>query len=228
SCAFKRCNVLPIKSVMCSSPLATELAWEPSASGQTQVPVHERSCCLPVGGQIGDASVLRPLLAHQRFAGLNVVPLIDRAMQRGQMGSRMRRGSGALHKPHDGSPNVKQASATRRSRATKREPRPLAKHRLSKRWGVEAARPTLPRARLSTKLTYRTSHPLEVRLGNIGRCLLAMRSLSMAMTWTRRVEACGHDVRWMAAKYVRPVCRSQRNGFNDQQAMPRPSHGPNP
>jgi len=55
-----------------------------------------------------------------------------------------------------------------------------------------------------------------------------MRSLSVAMTWTRRVEACGHDVRWMAAKYVRPVCRSQRNGFNDQQAMPRPSHGPNP
>jgi hypothetical protein len=30
----------------------------------------------------------------------------------------------------------------------------------------------------------------------------------------------------MAAKYVRPVCRSQKNGFNDQQAMPRPSHGP--
>jgi transposase len=35
----------------------------------------------------------------------------------------------------------------------------------------------------------------------------------------RRVDALGHDVRLMAAKYVRPFCRKQKNDFNDAQAI---------
>jgi len=35
----------------------------------------------------------------------------------------------------------------------------------------------------------------------------------------RRLKSLGHDVRLMAAKYVRPFCRKQKNDFNDAEAI---------
>jgi len=35
----------------------------------------------------------------------------------------------------------------------------------------------------------------------------------------RRLQSLGHDVRLMAAKYVRPFCRKQKNDFNDAEAI---------
>jgi transposase len=60
---------------------------------------------------------------------------------------------------------------------------------------------------------------VEVRLANMAACLVGMEACVGAHHLARRVEALGHDVRLMAAKYVRPFCRKQKNDFNDAQAI---------
>jgi transposase len=60
---------------------------------------------------------------------------------------------------------------------------------------------------------------IEVRLANLAPCLVGMEACVGAHHLGRRVEALGHDVRLMAAKYVRPFCRKQKNDFNDAQAI---------
>src|SRR5688572_22477411 len=48
---------------------------------------------------------------------------------------------------------------------------------------------------------------VEVRLANMASCLVGMEACVGAHHLGRRVAALGHDVRLMAAKYVRPFCR---------------------
>lgn len=60
---------------------------------------------------------------------------------------------------------------------------------------------------------------VEVRLANMAPCLVGMEACVGAHHLDRRVAALGHDVRLMAAKYVRPFCRKQKNDFNDAQAI---------
>jgi transposase len=60
---------------------------------------------------------------------------------------------------------------------------------------------------------------IEVRLANMAPCLVGMEACVGAHHLARRVEALGHDVRLMAAKYLRPFCRKQKNDFNDAQAI---------
>ncbi len=60
---------------------------------------------------------------------------------------------------------------------------------------------------------------VEVRLANLAPCLVGMEACVGAHHLGRRIEALGHDVRLMAAKYVRPFCRKQKNDFNDAQAI---------
>ena len=60
---------------------------------------------------------------------------------------------------------------------------------------------------------------VEVRFANLGPCLVGMEACVGAHHLGRRLDAFGHDVRLMAAKYVRPFCRKQKNDFNDAQAI---------
>jgi transposase len=60
---------------------------------------------------------------------------------------------------------------------------------------------------------------VELRLANMAPCLVGMEACVGAHHLGRRVAALGHDVRLMAAKYVRPFCRKQKNDFNDAQAI---------
>jgi len=60
---------------------------------------------------------------------------------------------------------------------------------------------------------------VEVRLANTAPCLVGMEACVGAHHLGRRVAALGHDVRLMAAKYVRPFCCKQKNDFNDAQAI---------
>jgi transposase len=50
-------------------------------------------------------------------------------------------------------------------------------------------------------------------------CLVGMEACVVAHHLARRLDALGHDVCLMAAKYVRPFCRKQKNDFNDAQAI---------
>jgi transposase len=60
---------------------------------------------------------------------------------------------------------------------------------------------------------------LEVRLANMAPCLVGMEACVGSHHLGRRLQALGHDVRLMAAKYVRPFCRKQKNDFNDAEAI---------
>jgi transposase len=60
---------------------------------------------------------------------------------------------------------------------------------------------------------------LEVRLANMAPCLVGMEACVGSHHLGRRLQALGHDVRLMAAKYVRPFCRKQKNDFNEAEAI---------
>jgi transposase len=60
---------------------------------------------------------------------------------------------------------------------------------------------------------------VEPRLANMPVCLVGMEACVGAHHLGRRLKALGHDVRLMAAKYVRPFCRKQKNDFNDAEAI---------
>jgi transposase len=60
---------------------------------------------------------------------------------------------------------------------------------------------------------------VEVRLVNMAPCLVGMEACVGAHHLGRRLQTLGHDVRLMAAKYVRPFCRKQKNDFNDALAI---------
>jgi transposase len=60
---------------------------------------------------------------------------------------------------------------------------------------------------------------VEVRLANMSRCLVGMEACVGAHHLVRQLRALGHDVRLMAAKYVRPYSKGQKNDFRDAEAI---------
>ena len=60
---------------------------------------------------------------------------------------------------------------------------------------------------------------VEVRLTNLTPCLVGLEACVGAHHLGRWLQSLGHDVRLMAAKYVRPFCRKQKNDFNDAEAI---------
>ena len=60
---------------------------------------------------------------------------------------------------------------------------------------------------------------VEARLANMPRCLVGMEACVGAHHLGRQLGALGHDVRLMAAKYVRPYSKGQKNDFRDAEAI---------
>jgi transposase len=50
-------------------------------------------------------------------------------------------------------------------------------------------------------------------------CLIGMEACSGAHEWARRMQALGHEVRIMAARFVAPYRRSGKNDGNDAEAI---------
>jgi len=60
---------------------------------------------------------------------------------------------------------------------------------------------------------------VEARLANMPPCLIGMEACVGAHHLSRRLQSQGHDARLMAAKYVRPYSKGQKNDFRDAEAI---------
>jgi transposase len=60
---------------------------------------------------------------------------------------------------------------------------------------------------------------VQVRLANMRPCLVGMEACVGAHHLGRQLMALGHDVRLMAAKYLRPYSKGQKNDFRDAEAI---------
>ena len=60
---------------------------------------------------------------------------------------------------------------------------------------------------------------VEARLANMPRCLVGMEACVGAHHLGRQLRALGHEVRLMAAMYVRPYSKGQKNDFRDAEAI---------
>jgi transposase len=60
---------------------------------------------------------------------------------------------------------------------------------------------------------------LAARFANMPPCLVGMEACVGAHHLSRRLKALGHDARLMAAKYVRPYSKEQKNDFRDAEAI---------
>ena len=60
---------------------------------------------------------------------------------------------------------------------------------------------------------------VEARLANLPPCLIGMEACTGAHHLSRKLQALGHDVRLMPAKYVRPYCKGDKNDYRDAEAI---------
>jgi transposase len=60
---------------------------------------------------------------------------------------------------------------------------------------------------------------LERRLANVPRCLVGMEACSGSHHIGRRLAALGHDVRLIAAQYVKPFLKGHKNDYRDAEAI---------
>src|SRR5205085_10777231 len=60
---------------------------------------------------------------------------------------------------------------------------------------------------------------LGARVAQLPPCLIGMEARSGAHEWARRFAPCGHTVKLMAAKFVKPYRKSGKNGGNDAEAL---------
>jgi transposase len=60
---------------------------------------------------------------------------------------------------------------------------------------------------------------VEARLANLPPCLIGMEACVGAHHLSRKLQMLGHDARLMAAKYVRPYSKGQKNDFRDAEAI---------
>ena len=60
---------------------------------------------------------------------------------------------------------------------------------------------------------------VEARFADMSPCLIGMEACVGAHHLSRRLRALGHDARLMAAKYVRPYSKGQKNDFRDAEAI---------
>jgi transposase len=56
-------------------------------------------------------------------------------------------------------------------------------------------------------------------LANFPACRIGMEACASAQYWARRLLELGHDVRLIAAQFVKPFVKSQKNDFNDAEAI---------
>lgn len=56
-------------------------------------------------------------------------------------------------------------------------------------------------------------------LSNIPSCLIALESCASCHYWFREIKQLGHEVKIIAAQYVKPYVRRQKNDFNDARAI---------
>jgi len=56
-------------------------------------------------------------------------------------------------------------------------------------------------------------------VANLPRCLIGMEACGGAHYWAREIEALGHEVRLMAPQYVKPYVKSNKNDYNDAEAI---------
>jgi transposase len=71
-----------------------------------------------------------------------------------------------------------------------------------------------------------TRRQLEARVTNMPPCLVGMEACVGAHHLGRQLRALGHDVRLMAAKYVRPYSKGQKNDYRDAEAIAEGSSAP--
>src|SRR5438034_4305528 len=60
---------------------------------------------------------------------------------------------------------------------------------------------------------------VEARLANLPPCLIGMEACTGAHHLSLKLQALGHDVRLMPAKYVRPYCKGDKNDYRDAEAI---------
>jgi transposase len=60
---------------------------------------------------------------------------------------------------------------------------------------------------------------VETRFADMPSCLIGMEACVGAHHLSRKLKALGHDARLMAAKYVRPYSKGQKNDFRDAEAI---------
>ena len=60
---------------------------------------------------------------------------------------------------------------------------------------------------------------VEARLANLPPSLIGMEACTGAHHLSRKLQALGHDVRLMPAKYVRPYCKGDKNDYRDAEAI---------
>jgi Transposase len=60
---------------------------------------------------------------------------------------------------------------------------------------------------------------LERRLANLPRCLIGMEACSGSHHIARQLEALGHDVQLIPARYVKPFLKGHKNDYRDAEAI---------
>src|SRR5438477_12810589 len=60
---------------------------------------------------------------------------------------------------------------------------------------------------------------VEARLANLPPCLIGLEACTGAHHLRRKLQALGHDVRLMPAKYLRPYCKGDQNDYRDAEAI---------
>lgn len=85
--------------------------------------------------------------------------------------------------------------------------------------GADAQGRTLFRRKL-------TRSELPLFIANLPRCLIVMESCASAHDWGRKFQTMGHEVRLIAAQFVKPFVQSQKNDRNDAEAIVEASRRP--
>src|SRR5580692_5716337 len=64
-------------------------------------------------------------------------------------------------------------------------------------------------------------------MANLSPCLVGMEACASGHYWARRFKALGHDVRLMPPQYVKPYVKTNKNDFNDAEAITEAVTRPN-
>lgn len=64
-------------------------------------------------------------------------------------------------------------------------------------------------------------------LGNLSPCLIGMEACGGAHYWAREIRKLGHDTRLMAPQYVKPYVKTNKNDYNDAEAICEAVRRPN-
>lgn len=60
---------------------------------------------------------------------------------------------------------------------------------------------------------------LEETIAQIPRCLIGMEACGSSNYWARRFRAMGHTVKLMSPQFVKPYVKTNKNDYNDAEAI---------